>query len=148
MAKDRKPKSKGARAREKPKKIPTKSLVAPKPRAISMVGRVDEIRAAEVTKTAADQQLGADQVVQILADCIPRSGGNQNQIVMSNTLQSYGFDDQHEVDVLTSFIIGDADYGVRKYGFRLPGDALNFLASATVLSDLADAIEDKATPAP
>jgi len=125
-----------------------KSPVGSKPRALSKGGASNEIRTAKLAATPADQQLGADQVVQILADCIPRSGGSPDQIVMSKTLQAYGFEDQHEVDVLTAFIIGNADYGVRKYGFRLAGDSLNFATSATVLSDLADAIEDKATPAP
>lgn len=96
---------------------------------------------------AADRQLGADQVAQILADSIPRAGGNNNEIVLSKTLQSYGFHFQNQVDTLTSFIIGDADFGVRKYGFCLSGDALNFATPSTTLSDLADAIQDKATPA-
>jgi hypothetical protein len=146
MKKGRKPKSKAARPRKDHEKTPKEIVIAPELTTLSKAGSLNESRAAKFSTTLAGQQLGADQVVQILADCIPRSGGNQNQVAMSKTLQSYGFDDQREVDVLTSFIIGSADYGVRRYGFRLPGDALNFLTSATVLSDLADAIEDKATP--
>jgi hypothetical protein len=148
MAKGRKPKSKAARPRKDQKQTPSKIPIASELTALSKASLLNESRAAKLSTTSADQQLGADQVVQILADCIPHSGGNQDQIVMSKILQSYGFDDQREVDVLTSFIIGSAEYGVRKYGFRLAGDALNFVTSGIVLSDLADAIEDKATPAP
>jgi hypothetical protein len=97
---------------------------------------------------AADQQLGADQVAQILADCIREAGGENNEIVLTKTLQSYGFHFQNQVDNLTAVIIGNADFGVRKYGFRLSGDALNFATPSTTLSDVADAIQDKATPAP
>jgi hypothetical protein len=93
-----------------------------------------------------DQQLGGDQVVQILADCIPRSGGNNNQVQMSNSLQFYGFDNQAQVEVLKSWIIGNSNYGVPAFNFRLSGDALNFVTPSTTLSDIADGIQNKATP--
>ena len=125
-----------------------KTPLVPKSPVLPKAEQPEEIRPTNLAAAPADKQLGADQVVQILADCIPRSGGNQNEIVMAKTIQSYGFALEHEVDVLTSFIIGNADFGVRKYGFRLAGDALNFVTPTTVLGDLADAIEDKATPAP
>jgi hypothetical protein len=94
-----------------------------------------------------DKQLRADQVVQILADCIPGAGGNHNPIALSKILQFYGFDTQHQIDVLNTWIVGNANYGVQRYGFVLKGDALNFVAPATLLSDIAKAIQDKATPA-
>jgi hypothetical protein len=93
-----------------------------------------------------DQQLGGDQVVQILADCIPRSGGNNNQVQMSNTLQFYGLDIQAQVEVLKSWIIGNSSYGVPAYKFHLSGDALNFATPSTSLSDIADVIQNRATP--
>jgi len=93
-----------------------------------------------------DEQLGADQVAQILVDCIPLSGGNGNEVSLSKVLQWYGFDDQHEIDVLNSWIIGDSDYGVLRYRFHLSGDALNFATPSTPLSDVANAIQNKATP--
>lgn len=85
--------------------------------------------------------------MQILADCIPRSGGNHNPVSLSKVLQFYGFDTQHQIDVLNSWIVGNADYGVPRYKFALKGDALNFVIPTTVVSDIAKAIQDKATPA-
>jgi len=93
-----------------------------------------------------DEQLGADQVVQILSDCILQSGGNGKEVELSNVLQWYGFDDQAQIDVLKTRIIGISDYGVAKYGFHLAGDDLNFATPDTLLSELADTIQIKATP--
>lgn len=94
----------------------------------------------------ADEQLGADQVIQILVDCIPGAGGNGNQVQLSKVLQWYGFAYQHQVDVLNTWIIGNSDYGVARYRFHLAGDALNFATPSTLLSEMAVTIQDKATP--
>lgn len=149
-AKRRKPKRKSPHvARKSPKKQrkkPRKSSRKPSKR--SLDASIAKTPAAKAMSIAVEQQLGADQVAQILADCIPRAGGNNDEIVLSKTLLSYGYHSQNQVDTLTSFIIGNADFGVPKYGFRLSGDALNFATPTTTLSDLADAIQDKATPAP
>jgi hypothetical protein len=112
----------------------------------SKAGPLDDVSLKDTSSAKADEQLGADQVVQILVDCIPRSGGNGNQVQLSKVLQWYGFDDQHQIDVLNSWIIGNSDYGVTKYRFHLAADALNFANPSTPLSEMADAIEDKATP--
>jgi hypothetical protein len=151
MPSKRKPKPASSSGRNKPPKKTDKAEESDSQKIPKVRSEVDASVAAQTLSAknmlvSADQQLGADQVAQILADCIPRSGGNNNEIVLSKTLQSYGFHFQNQVDTLTSFIIGDTDFGVRKYGFRLSGDALNFAAPTTTLSDLADAIQDKATP--
>jgi len=151
-SKRQKSKSDSTRARKKasrkPKTRARKSTPKEAKTLVQPSASAAKARTARAMSIAADQQLGADQVAQILAECIPRAGGNDNEIVLSKTLQSYGFHFQNQVDTLTSFIIGDADLGVRKYGFRLSGDALNFATPTTMLSDLADAIQDKAIPAP
>jgi len=149
-SKRRKPKRKSARA---PRKLAKKQQTGPKktsrkPTKQALRSSKAKAPSAKTMAVAADQQLGADQVAQILVDCIPRAGGNNNEIVLTKTLQSYGFHFQNQVDTLNSFIIGNADFGVREYGFRLSGDALNFATPSTTLSDVADAIQDKATPAP
>jgi hypothetical protein len=148
--KRRKAKSTAARTRKtgpkkqktKPNKSGSKSAQGPVRRRPSTAKE----RSARSMSVAVDQQLGADQVAQILADCVPRAGGNSNEIVLTKALQSYGFHFQNQVDTLTSFIIGDANFGVGRYGFHLSGDALNFAAPGTTLSDLADAVQNKATP--
>jgi len=148
--KRRKPQSNPARTRKtgpkKPKVKPNKDGRKSAKGPVRPDPSIAKKRSTRAISVAADEQLGADQVAQILADCIPRAGGNNNEIVLTKTLQSYGFHFQNQVDTLTSFIIGDADFGVRRYGFHLSGDALNFAAPSTTLSDLADAIQIKATP--
>src|SRR5579859_4737976 len=142
----RKRKRKSARA---PRKLRKKQTTRPKKRGRGPTeASKGKARSARIMSVAADQQLGADQVAQILADCLREAGGENNAIVVTKTLQSYGFHFQNQVDNLTAVIIGNADFGVRKYGFRLSGDALNFATPSTTLSDVADAIQDKATPAP
>jgi len=133
--------SKGKKLKSKGKK-PKSKAASRRP----VAQQVAKVLSVDISGVKPDQQLGADQVVQILVDCIPGAGGNGNQVQLSRVLQWYGFDDQHQIDVLNSWIIGNSDYGVSKYGFRLPGDALNFATASTLLSEMADAIQDKATP--
>jgi hypothetical protein len=128
----KKPEGKNAQSRALPPRLDARSL--------------DEIFTAGSRRSVAvDEQLGADQVAQILVDCIPRSGGNGNEVGLSKDLQWYGFDDQRGIDVLNSWIIGNSDCGVPKYGFQLSGDALNFAVPSTLLSEMANAVQNKAT---
>jgi hypothetical protein len=142
-----KSKSNSARARKRASSKP-KTPRKKRPRKTAKRRSAAPPATAMVMSVAANQQLGADQVAQILADCVPKADGNNSEIVLGKTLESYGFHFQNQVDTLTAFIIGNANFGVGRYGFHLSGDALNFAVPSTTLSDLADAIEDKATPSP
>jgi hypothetical protein len=100
---------------------------------------------SSAAKGGGDQQLSAGQAVQIITDCIPRAGGNNNPIELSNILQSYGLD-KDGVVTFAGWVIGNSDVGVLHYGFRLAGDALSWLTVATKLIDVAKTIQDKAVP--
>jgi hypothetical protein len=73
-----------------------KKLLAGKP-----VAATEEMVANRV---AADEQLGDDQVLQILVDCVPRAGGSSDEIQMTNALKDYGFLAKDQVLVLNTFV--------------------------------------------
>src|SRR5437879_12104764 len=95
---------------------PDKGLPAGKPDAAS----VEMV----VRRAAADEQLGDDQILQILVDCVPRSGGSSDEIQMTKALKDYGFLTKDQVLVLNSFVTGNKDFGVQKYGFKLSADGI------------------------
>jgi hypothetical protein len=144
MKKNRKPKSKKTGSAKKKKKTGVrKNSNKPVPGADQ--ARLGLVSKSRPEKGGGDRQLRADQVVQIITDCIPRAGGNDNPIELENTLQFYGFD-KDGVVVLAGFIIGNSDFGVPHYFFQLAKDALDWLAVGIKLIDLSKTIQDKAVP--
>jgi hypothetical protein len=113
-----------------------KKLLAGKP-----VAATEEMVANRV---APDEQLGDYQVLQILVDCVPRAGGSSDEIQMTNALKDYGFLAKDQVLVLNTFVTGNKDFGVQRYGFKLSDDSLAFAAPATLMNDYAKAIQGKA----
>jgi hypothetical protein len=97
-----------------------------------------------VSRVAADEQLGDDQVLQILVDCVPRAGGSSDEIQMTKVLKDYGFLAKDQVLVLNTFVTGNKDFGVQRYGFKLSDDGLAFAVPATPMNDYATAIQSKA----
>jgi hypothetical protein len=98
-----------------------------------------------VVLATTDEQLGDDQVLQILVDCVPAAGGTKDPIEMTNKLSDYGFVTKDQVSVLNVFVVGNQQLGVRRFGFRLSGDALSFAAPSTSINDYAGNIQKKAT---
>jgi hypothetical protein len=139
MSKKNKKKAKPSKPHQLRKAAPakrSKKLLAGKP-----VAATEEMVANRV---AADEQLGDDQVLQILVDCVPRAGGSSDEIQMTNALKDYGFLAKDQVLVLNTFVTGNKDFGVQRYGFKLSDDSLAFAAPATVMNDYAKAIQSKA----
>jgi hypothetical protein len=95
-------------------------------------------------RVAADEQLGDDQVLQILAECVPKAGGSSDEIQMTKALKDYGFLAKDQVLVLNTFVTGNKDFGVQRYGFKLSDDGVAFAAPATLMNDYATAIQSKA----
>jgi hypothetical protein len=93
-----------------------------------------------------ERRLRADQLETILIDCIPLAGGNHDPIDLSNILQFYGLD-RDSVLVFGGYVIGSADYGVKRFQFRLPPEALDGISVSSKLSEVANTIQDKAVPA-
>jgi hypothetical protein len=91
----------------------------------------------------ADGQLRADQIETILRDCIPRAGGNNKPVDLSNILQYYGFD-KDGVIAFAGYVTGSEDYGVKRFQFNLPDGALGTLTVSSKLSELANTIQDQA----
>jgi hypothetical protein len=124
---------------------PKKKKVRAKP---STTGRALTGRSAPtemVARAATDEQLGDDQVLQILVDCVPAAGGTKDPIEMTKKLSDYGFVTKDQVSVLNTFVVGNQQLGVRRFGFKLSGDALSFAAPSTSMNDYAGTIQKKAT---
>jgi hypothetical protein len=100
---------------------------------------------AQIAKVE-ERRLRADQLETILIDCIPLAGGNRDPIDLSNILQFYGLDKDSAL-VFSGYVIGSADYGVKRFQFRLPADALDGISVSSKLSEVANTIQDKAVPA-
>src|SRR5580700_9435438 len=101
--------------------------------------------AAQIAK-AEERRLRADQLETILIDCIPLAGGNHDPIDLSNILQFYGLD-KDSVLVFGGYVIGSADYGVKRFQFKLPPNALDGISVSSKLSEVANTIQDNALPA-
>jgi hypothetical protein len=140
MPKKKKKKTKSSKPRKARKATatakPRKGLLAEKPTAASaeMV----------VSRVAADEQLGDDQILQILVDCVPRAGGSSDEIQMTKALKDYGFLTKDQVLVLNTFVTGNKNFGVQRYGFKLSDDGLAFAVPATLMNDYATTIQNKA----
>jgi hypothetical protein len=124
----------------KPRKKKLRAQASPKSRALASPSAMIEA----VAPATADEQLGDDQVLQILVDCVPAAGGTKDPIEMAKKLSDYGFVTKDQVSVLNTFVVGDQQLGVRRFGFRLSGDALSFAAPSTSMNDYAGAIQNKA----
>ena len=105
----------------------------------------EAVESAAITKVE-DRRLRADQLETILTDCIPQAGGNHDPIDLSNILQFYGLD-KDGVLVFGGYVIGSADYGVKRFQFKLPPNALDGITVSSKLSEVANTIQDKAIPA-
>ena len=103
--------------------------------------------ASESTQIAKgeERRLRADQLETILIDCIPLAGGNHDPIDLSNILQFYGLD-KDGVLVFGGYVIGSADYGVKRFQFKLPAEDLDGITVSSKLSEVANTIQDKAVP--
>jgi hypothetical protein len=93
-----------------------------------------------------ERRLRADQLETILIDCIPLAGGSHDPIDLSNILQFYRLD-KDNVLVFGGYVIGSADYGVKRFQFELPANALDGITVSSKLSEVANMIQDKAVPA-
>jgi hypothetical protein len=129
----------------KPRKV--RNAAAPAKRGTRLLPRKPAAATAEMVanRVAADEQLGDDQVLQILVDCVPRAGGSSDEIQMTKVLKDYGFLAKDQVLVLNTFVTGNRDFGVQRYGFKLSDDGLAFGVPATLMNDYATAIQSKAT---
>jgi hypothetical protein len=121
-----------------------KRTALPEPGKTLIAGGAVPTNAEMVVREATDEQLGDDQVLQILVDCVPRAGGSSDEIQMTKALKDYRFLSKDQVLVLNSFVTGSKDFGVQRYSFKLSDDALAFAVPATVMNDYATAIQTKA----
>jgi hypothetical protein len=93
-----------------------------------------------------DKIIRATDVVSVFEACISRATGNTSKIDLGKTLQSYGFDTQHQVDTFSTYVIGSEDFGVPHYGFSLQKDVLNWVTNTTQLGSLLNFIQNTAVP--
>jgi len=105
-----------------------------------------EAAAAVKIEKVEERRLRADQLETILIDCIPLAGGSHDPIDLSNILQFYRLD-KDSVLVFAGYVVGSADYGVRRFQFKLPPNALDGISVSSKLSEVANTIQDNAVPA-
>ena len=93
----------------------------------------------------AEEKLRFDQIDAILSDCIPLAGGCRDPIDMAASLQRYGLD-ADGVLVFSGDVVGNDEFGVRRFQFRLAAGALNGLSPSTTLNDVSNLIRNNAVP--
>lgn len=101
---------------------------------------------AAPTKATSDRRLRADQVLQIIGDCIFKTTGSNAKVELSNTLQFYRFDNSDQITTFIANVTGNTNIGVPKYKFSLDKNALNGISKTSKISDVSTRIQNSAVP--
>lgn len=91
--------------------------------------------------------LSAGQCLTIASDCVFAETGNPQPVDRSRTLQSYSVVSPEQISGVRGRIVNSSSLGVPRFGFQIDANSLKDMSPSWTLGQLADRIQDTATPA-